>query len=127
MPLLYGEGNKAAQRLQVHIFENLTDESIFSWEASIEERPELLAPSPDGFQNCAKLVRWSYEDVPIENLYNNHRETRRMTNRGPDLRLPVLIKRRNGYATDATGATAVLKCRYEDNLRISWTEAGFRW
>ena len=57
MPLLYGEGPKAFQRLQKEILYNSADESIFAWVRSIDGPHTCLAPSPSFFAGCGYL-RW---------------------------------------------------------------------
>ncbi|KUJ13975.1 uncharacterized protein LY89DRAFT_736977 [Mollisia scopiformis] len=48
IPLLYGEGKKAFQQLQLEIIKSCDDESFLTWDrANIE--PEILAPSPRNF------------------------------------------------------------------------------
>lgn len=55
MPLLYGEGTKAFQRLQLEILQKYSDESIFAWKHSPRERHHGLAISPDEFRDCEKM------------------------------------------------------------------------
>lgn len=75
MPLLYGEGNKAFERLQLVILEKYADESIFAWlpDSGESHMPELLlASDPSQFKDCTRMqpsesstqVRWSSEDAP---------------------------------------------------------------
>lgn len=46
MPLLYGEGSKAFERLQMELLRSSSDESIFSWDQGLDHRSAcLLAPS----------------------------------------------------------------------------------
>ena len=60
MPLLYGEGMKAFHRLQLHIMEQLEDDSLFAWmgqsSAPASAMHGLLAKSPDAFADCGNLV-----------------------------------------------------------------------
>lgn len=73
MPLLYGEGVKAFQRLQLEILQKYPDESVFAWPPDVKEPHLILAKSPDSFTGCGDLApRW--QDV-ISKSYN------------PDLRL----------------------------------------
>ena len=59
MPLLYGEGAKAFQRLQLEILQRYSDESDFAWPPDVKEPHCILATSPDIFSSCAYLVpRW---------------------------------------------------------------------
>ncbi|KAF2851723.1 hypothetical protein T440DRAFT_507139 [Plenodomus tracheiphilus IPT5] len=63
MPLLYGEGEKAFQRLQEEILKTTDDYSLFAWCATTTHKSTyrgLLARSPLEFQNCRSIER---EDV----------------------------------------------------------------
>lgn len=60
MPLLYGEGMKAFQRLQEEIIKRTDDHSIFAWtdkSASNATFCSLLAPSPANFDNSGGIER----------------------------------------------------------------------
>ncbi|KAI1212585.1 HET-domain-containing protein [Annulohypoxylon truncatum] len=66
MPLLYGEGDKAFQRLQEEIIKQSTDQTVFTWsfdgshetdEANdADEAISILARSPSEFIGCADMV-----------------------------------------------------------------------
>ncbi|KAI0401979.1 heterokaryon incompatibility protein-domain-containing protein [Xylaria palmicola] len=60
MPLLYGEGMKAYQRLQREIIKVSDDQSILAWQIP-QDSPSpwmgALAPSTKVFQNCGSIVR----------------------------------------------------------------------
>ncbi|KAG8666742.1 hypothetical protein FPOAC2_11865 [Fusarium poae] len=57
MPMLYGEGTKAFERLQEEIIKQTTDMSIFAWKATDETQDYrgILAQSPDEFVHCRHL------------------------------------------------------------------------
>jgi len=58
MPLLYGEGTKAFERLQLEILQKYADESIFAWRPDPDMAHKaqlLLAPDPDSFLDCAYM------------------------------------------------------------------------
>ncbi|RGP78322.1 hypothetical protein FLONG3_3458 [Fusarium longipes] len=68
MPMIYGEGGKAFERLQLKIMEQTTDDSIFSWGIS-QARPSeqistedesisagVFASSPRDFAPCGNIV-----------------------------------------------------------------------
>ena len=65
MPLLYGEGERAFQRLQEEIIRYSLDHSIFAWAAEYAEArapnyDTIFAASPDAFASCNKMeVRFS--------------------------------------------------------------------
>ena len=79
MPLLYGEGTKAFQRLQEAIISQSDDETIFAWTAINDTSIRgMLAESPTEFWRypCLKRERWRLE-----------RPVYRMTGRG--LEFPI--------------------------------------
>ncbi|OLN81492.1 Vegetative incompatibility protein HET-E-1-like protein 26 [Colletotrichum chlorophyti] len=64
MPLLYGEGTKAFQRLQQHIATETNDLSLFAWQkmgeyeaGSTPEFSGIFADSPEEFSYCSTLMR----------------------------------------------------------------------
>nr|OQO28749.1 hypothetical protein B0A51_02518 [Rachicladosporium sp. CCFEE 5018] len=62
MPLLYGEGRIAFQRLQEEVIRSNDDLSVFAWnapgaEAIDDSRFSLLAPSPASFTGCEGMWR----------------------------------------------------------------------
>ncbi|KAL7966585.1 heterokaryon incompatibility domain-containing protein [Trichoderma sp. SZMC 28014] len=61
MPLLYGEGPKAFQRLQEEIMKRLDDQSILAWGFSLKDNTlwsvsTALARSPRDFHNCGGIA-----------------------------------------------------------------------
>ena len=56
MPLLYGEGMKAFQRLQEEILKHSTDESLFAWANRGYNVSGLLAESPQDFRHSGNIV-----------------------------------------------------------------------
>lgn len=54
MPLLYGEGEKAFQRLQQEILKSSDDESLFAW-YSMEDNGTILASSPRSFAGSSGI------------------------------------------------------------------------
>ena len=66
MPLLYGEGSKAFQRLQTEILKDSDDESIFAWwreRITLKESfgMGLLAPSPQAFKYSSEVQRYAFD------------------------------------------------------------------
>ncbi|KAL6924011.1 hypothetical protein ACHAP8_007333 [Fusarium lateritium] len=57
MPMMYGEGTKAFERLQEEIIKQTTDMSIFAWKAKDESQDYrgILAQSPEEFIHCRHL------------------------------------------------------------------------
>lgn len=59
MPLLYGEGTKAFERLQLEILQKHADESLFAWrpDPAMAGRAQfLLAQSPSSFADCGDMA-----------------------------------------------------------------------
>lgn len=72
MPLLYGEGEKAFQRLQEEIIRRTDDLSILAWTCA-KPTPSvcaLLAPSPDCFAGLSQIVRWRSAPTTSSHLTN---------------------------------------------------------
>lgn len=92
MPLLYGEGPKAFQRLQEEILKMSDDQSILAWGFNCET-PSLwgvsaaLAQSPSDFAACAEMVSWGAAKSG---------DSFSMTQRGLQLNLPVSRSLSNG-------------------------------
>lgn len=82
MPLLYGEGNQAFQRLQQAIINQSNDESIFTWRGqtggwshdytrnrrmgSHGYTPELLAPDASCFATCGHIISFDEQRRAFE-------------------------------------------------------------
>ena len=101
MPMLYGEGEKAFQRLQEEIMKVSTDLSLFAWEYLDDDDVEettLLAPSPGNFADCHSVVHYAQQD----------QKSHHMTNLGLEIELVV---------EDFHGV-ALLNCSSED--RLDW-------
>ena len=76
MPMLYGEGNKAFQRLQEEIMKHSDDQSIFAWtdpDALDDDYHGLLADSPAAFGRSRDI--YGYADWEERSPFD-------MTNRG---------------------------------------------
>ncbi|KAI5984904.1 heterokaryon incompatibility protein-domain-containing protein [Pisolithus orientalis] len=67
MPMLYGEGKKAFQRLQLKIIRVSSDHSIFAWNPSGPRTGSVLAEDPSDFRDSSfiKIVK---PDKFIDNL-----------------------------------------------------------
>ncbi|EJT73646.1 hypothetical protein GGTG_07502 [Gaeumannomyces tritici R3-111a-1] len=128
MPLLYGEGAKAFQRLQEEILRRSDDLSIFCWSPPVNEVvvPEqstrtcrdLLAPSPAEFG----LSRWT--DPELQS-FDNGLAKFSVTNKGLLVqggRLAPIPKTQGSYYSLA------LKCRHRQ-LNTGWMTAvlNLRW
>lgn len=64
MPMLYGEGKKAFQRLQLEVIRMSNDQSIFAWDPEGKNRQttSVLADDPSLFRDCHDIVKM----VPME-------------------------------------------------------------
>jgi hypothetical protein len=68
IPLLYGEGDKAFQRLQEEIIKQTNDQTLFAWGYGLSQPPEIainrigpypyLATSPSDFECCHDMVAY---------------------------------------------------------------------
>ncbi|KAI6030306.1 heterokaryon incompatibility protein-domain-containing protein [Pisolithus marmoratus] len=59
MPMLYGEGEKAFQRLQLEIMRASNDQSIFAWDpyGRMPRYGNVLADDPSYFQDCSDIQK----------------------------------------------------------------------
>ncbi|KAI6150127.1 heterokaryon incompatibility protein-domain-containing protein [Pisolithus thermaeus] len=57
MPMLYGEGKKAFQRLQLEIIRVSSDHSIFAWGPWMWQTDSVLAKDPSDFRGCGTIRR----------------------------------------------------------------------
>ncbi|KAI0549737.1 heterokaryon incompatibility protein-domain-containing protein [Xylaria curta] len=88
MPLLYGEGKTAFQRLQEEIMKVSIDQSIFAWSYETvdedQERISLMAPWPSAFTN-GTIIKTKASRAPIDSVYT-------MTNFGLSVQFPLLLR-----------------------------------
>ncbi|KAL4075403.1 heterokaryon incompatibility protein-domain-containing protein [Scleroderma yunnanense] len=95
MPMLYGEGKKAFQRLQLKIIRISNDQSIFAWgfKGENERTSSILADDPSFFRNCDDMkpmdrnefIQSLKDDIPQEKLPSieeDRLDTFLITNRG---------------------------------------------
>ena len=94
MPMLYGEGQKAFQRLQLEIIRSSNDQSIFAWlNWGGEWTGSILADDPRCFERCSQMELMDHaefieslkESIPVEELpliQEDHFGTFPITNRG---------------------------------------------
>jgi hypothetical protein len=81
MPLLYGEGERAFERLQLEILRQTDDESLFAWDNE-GEAAGFLAPKVSYFKRGSTIRR------PDLN-HSVRRKPYHMTNRGLEFSLPL--------------------------------------
>ncbi|KAN0089614.1 Heterokaryon incompatibility protein (HET) domain containing protein [Hyaloscypha variabilis] len=75
MPLLYGEGSRAFERLQEEIIKRSGDLSIFAWGFNTPTRRysnRIFAYSPDDFSGCSKLTSESCSSSVISTTNITH-------------------------------------------------------
>ncbi|KAF1995521.1 HET domain-containing protein [Amniculicola lignicola CBS 123094] len=86
MPLIYGEGSRAFERLQQEFMRTSTDHSLFSWVGpGIERGP--FAQSPEEFLHC--------KDISIR---ESHSLDFSLTNRGLRIDLPLMRLQDGNFA-----------------------------
>ncbi|KAK0119557.1 hypothetical protein ONS95_010997 [Cadophora gregata] len=67
MPLLYGEGRKAFQRLQLEILKSTDDDSIFCW-CDRKGSGDLLAPRLEAFKSSSEIRHCYKDDSSLSSL-----------------------------------------------------------
>lgn len=107
MPLIYGEGPKAFQRLQEEIMKISADQSLLAWgfgckNSSLWGVSTALALSPADFAGCNNVVAWG-PSRPGDSFF--------MTQRGLSLNLPVAMSLDGGNLV-----YFVLNCTTKDKI-----------
>jgi hypothetical protein len=115
MATIPGEGRRSFERLQLEIIRRSTDHSIFAWNWRPEfgrdylnRKETLFAPHPSYFSTRDPIV--PMRPTRAENARREH--PFEMTNRGLEIRLPVLTD-----STKPKGSKdrlALLNCSYQD-------------
>ena len=119
MPMLYGEGKRAFQRLQLEIIRMSNDQSIFAWDphGHIRRFGSVLADEPRFFRDCSDLQTIEIDEFrKAFKRYMSKEDEERLgsfpvTNRGIQISLP--LKR----ARFSTVFEATLQCRATDGQR----------
>lgn len=114
MPLIYGEGKNAFERLQQEIIKSSMDQSIFCW---IHTPSELrwrtpFAESPTEFRECGNIIQFPEQKylALFPNTQNRISYPYSMTNVGLEIQLPVAQRAvYNGTAIEKVG---FLNCAY---------------
>ncbi|KFA56503.1 hypothetical protein S40293_01152 [Stachybotrys chartarum IBT 40293] len=86
IPLVYGEGQNAFNRLQREIINRSSDESIFAWAKALD-KSGALASSPADFANCRDIERVKKASGEFQ-----------MTNKGLRIQLPLVPLGENVWA-----------------------------
>jgi len=119
MPLLYGEGRRAFQRLQEEIIKTVEDYTIFTWTAALDSAQSLPMISDDqNYRNKSLFARdtadfrrkadssWTYSDLiqiqlgqsgPTAEILVTHNEPPTLTGRGLRICLPLLHLHNDEY------------------------------
>ncbi|KAI0387196.1 HET-domain-containing protein [Hypomontagnella monticulosa] len=111
MPLLYGEGNKAFQRLQEEVVKSRNDDSLLAWGYRLVSQTYpivrddgVLAQSPSDFIHCHSFQRLESQETSLEVPVTTSHSA--MTNIGMWMAVPIrLIDPKNGVFI------AILRCR----------------
>lgn len=117
MPMLYGEGPMAFQRLQKEIINKYNDMSIFAWtgEASLSGFMPVLAPSPSCFGTANVRHHDDDDGESASDLGDRLRTNFSITNQGvyfPNIRI---------YSQNASHGY-----RYQYVLRLNYQDTSFR-
>lgn len=135
MPMVYGEGKNAFQRLQLEIIRKSNDQTIFAWGHSRKSgcSSSFLAGDPSDFGDCSDVVRVEPREF-IDELRNNIPENElvkipedrlrevadsirlrkfSVTNAGIHITLPVTPCRGSSWLSEAS-----LACRDKSKSRI---------
>ncbi|CAK1360038.1 Vegetative incompatibility protein HET-E-1 [Cercospora beticola] len=117
LPIIYGEGERAFQRLQEELLRVYNDHTIFAWgyrtspsrntRMAGNARSNLLAPSPDAFRDpaCSKMT---------VALSSNNQKQYEILGRSVRFHLPVLELSKKDIFEPGGSYTAVLSCCFED-------------
>ena len=96
MPMLYGEGKKAFQRLQLEIIRSSNDQSIFAWEHnSVNVRiGSILADDPSDFEDCSGVELLDHDELikelpELSSANADHFDVFPITNRGIQIWMPL--------------------------------------
>ncbi len=113
MPLLYGEGERAFQRLQEEIVKITDDDTIFAWKAETSTFAtwrSLFATSPAEFIDSGDFV-------PASGITNS--QSHFISNKGLQIQLPLLKRKsvEKGWRSK-TEFIAALKCRRTKGSRM---------
>ena len=125
MPMLYGEGKRAFQRLQLEIIRTSNDQSIFAWdpEGKVPRIGSILADNPSFFRDCddmeimelGRFTEYHCDRFTEEELCSIREERLGfflVTNRGIQICLPL-----SPYHGSRSVFTARLAC---ESRRLGW-------
>jgi len=115
MPMLYGEGEKAFERLQLEVIRKSNDQSIFAWdpEEITGRSGSVLADNPSFFRECFDLQTMEIDEfmkalgVPMSKEEEEGLGAFAITNRGIQIWLPL-----RSCSGSSTVVKATLQCRH---------------
>ena len=133
MPMLYGEGKKAFQRLQLQIIRSSNDRSIFAWgfESSSVRIGSILADDPSDFKDCSSMKLMDHDELikelpELSSTNADHFDVFPITNRGIQIWMPL-----RRYRNSNSVFRAYLPCRsYRSLVTISlilWNSNYYRY
>ena len=118
MPMLYGEGKKAFQRLQLEIIRSSNDRSIFAWESlsSGVRIGSILADDPSDFETCCDMELIDHDKLikqlpELSSTNTDHFDVFPITNRGIQIWMPL-----RRYHGSTSVFRAYLPCRIHESL-----------
>ncbi|KUJ12954.1 uncharacterized protein LY89DRAFT_699514 [Mollisia scopiformis] len=79
MPLLYGEGERAFQRLQEELIKESDDQSIFAWDAEGFLNNGVFARSPADFRNAGDIL-YNLPKIPGFFAFNHCQDSQNLQN-----------------------------------------------
>ena len=122
MPTIYGEGQRAFQRLQQEIINQSNDHSIFAWEAeptmfnTTAKACGLLAPSPDAFAKSGGTVTIPFVQFASSWGYKQTLTDIQKTNAGFRLEVPIIEGTQHIPRSD--GCVMVIACKKPLDTKI---------
>ena len=118
MPMLYGEGKKAFQRLQLEIIRSSNDQSIFAWGHNSKNVRigSVLADDPSDFEDCSEMKLMNDDELiktfpELSSTNANHFDVFPVTNRGIQMYMLFCL-----YGDSNSVFQAYLPCHSDGSL-----------
>ena len=110
MPLIYGEGEKAFERLQLEIMKSSSDQSLFVWDRCPDDLmcTGFFAKRPAQFKNSWDVIQ--SENWAVKASYE-------CTNRGVRITLPLIFKGPEWADKRPSFCSAILACNRESDRK----------
>lgn len=120
MTTIYGEGQRAFQRLQYEIIMQSNDHSIFAWETGSGDFSEttcgLLASSPKSFAKSADIISWPFMQFANQWGYNGPVPEVQKTNAGVRLEVPIVEVDPSVGGSRRDACIMVIACKKRDTF-----------